>query len=112
MRSLDLLLASSLFAASQAAFVLPRDEKSKVSCGDIDITQLRDPERSKEIWEQSKAGQIGDSFISNNGLEHWVQDFDQEIFDDEDNISDSWDCTGWDTMCELKKDCGESIRGR
>lgn len=54
------------------------------------VTRCQDAEKCKEIWDQSKAGQIGDAFISNHSLEHWVQDFDQEIFDAKNEMSDKW----------------------
>ena len=99
------LIASSV-VGSQAASVL---FKRNSSCADYDIENLRDPDKSKEIWETTRAGQLGDAFISEHGLEHWVQDFDQKIFKPENDISDKWDCTGWDTKCELDKDCGRPL---
>ena len=93
------LLASSLFVGSQASVT----KRQGFSCDDVDVRKLRDPEESKKIWDGSGAGVVGENYIADNGLDNWVQNLDQDIFDSD--VSDSWDCHEWDSQCHLEKEC-------
>lgn len=78
----------------------PEDEQSPPDSGDsggslchrVDVEELRDREMSKKIWDESEAGVLADTYIDDNGLDYWVQDLDQEIFDSKGFVSHGWDC--------------------
>lgn len=109
MRSRELpsrtLLASSLYTGTEAAFLT----KKQVICADVNIRDLRDTEEAAQVWHDNGAGVIGDQYISEHGLENWVQNLDQDIFDVRTDVSDSWDCGDGETECKLENECGKKL---
>ena len=73
--------------------------KEPTSCKEFN----NDQKNAAKLWDESHAGEIADNFINKNGWENWVQRLDKELFPND--VSDSWDCFGYDTICQLDKTC-------
>lgn len=125
------LYASTLLSGSRAAVPSKRQEEPEtepfvgapvdvetdgevplISCSDVDVRELRDPEEAKRIWDDSGAGKLADDYINEHGVEYWVQNLDQDVFDRDGGVSYSWDCREWGSRCELQQECSKSRASR
>lgn len=63
----------------------------------------KDEDDARNIWDTTRAGVIGDEYITEHGVANWVANLDKEIFD----APTSFFCYDRDTDCKMKRRCGK-----